>query len=76
MGNKRKKNKGNMADVKRQQNTAGTSKKDISGDSSVNKVLANSSGNLVMNFNADGEWCWFLTYEKSSVLREKHICAP
>lgn len=36
----------------------------IAGDSSVNKVLANSAGNLVMNFNADGEWCWFLTYEK------------
>lgn len=36
----------------------------IAGDSSVNKVIANSSGSLSMNFNADGEWCWFLTYNK------------
>jgi len=38
----------------------------IAGDSSVNKVIANSSGSLSMNFNADGEWCWFLTYNKFS----------
>jgi len=38
----------------------------LNGDPSVNKVLANSAGSLSMNFDADGEWCWFLTYEKFS----------